>query len=101
MARKTEDGKIKFGILNIEVKYGVLILDENNPTKGKWVTKVEYSPRKCYEYKDGEKAYFFNDRESAEDFAAALNLHCVPGFVVEIPMLADDYYDNFENVEDK
>jgi len=75
----------KFGSMaKCNVKYVICVLF---PGKGKYkfVSNVECSPHKYCEWKDNEKALFFESKAHAEDICFGLNVNGTSCFVMEIP----------------
>lgn len=93
--------KKNYGVFNssIPVKYGIGIFDSDSINKVLWVTKVNFGD-KSFEFKKGEKAYFFDSYEMAAEVATSMNCHCYPAFVISVPELSENYFDNFVNEEE-
>lgn len=81
--------KVNFGSMaTCEVKYVIIVLFPTEQ-KFKFVTDVQVYPHKYCEWKDGEKAMFFNKRY-AEDICFGLNVNGASCFVMEVP----DYFND-------
>ena len=80
-----------------KVRYVIAVMFTDNTYK--YVTHVHVEPHKYCEWLDGEKAYFFSDRVSAEDVCLGLNVNGTGCFVMEVP----DWFDesNFINSKSK
>lgn len=90
----------KYGALNIKVMYAIAIFDNNNCNKLKFVTEVD-SNTKTFKFEPDKKAWFTSSREYAEDLSSAMLINMYPAFVVEIPEVAENYYDNFVNTKNE
>ena len=89
--------KPTFGTMaSCKVRYVIAVMFTDNTFR--YVTKVNVVPHKYCEWKDGEKAYFFNDRIYAEDVCLGLNVNGNGCFVMEVP----DYFPegNFTNAKE-
>ena len=90
--------KVTFGTMaTCEVRYAIIKVSTNN--KIRFVTDVEFYPKKYCEWKGGQKAKLFSDRKSAEDICFGLNVNGYGCFVMEVPDYFND--DQFINEEDK
>lgn len=77
--------KKKFGSMaSCGIKYVICVFF---PTKGKYkfVSKVQCYPHKYCEWKDKEKAVFFETKKVAEDICFGLNVNGTSCFVMEVP----------------
>lgn len=90
-----------YGVFNpeVKVKYAIIILDGDEPTKGKYITDID---EKSYLAEDGEKAFFFDDYEVAAEKATLINLRTTTAFVITVPELMPEengitYFDRFIN----
>lgn len=86
--------KSTFGTLaTCKVRYVIAVIFTDNTLR--YVSSVKYEPHKYCEWKENERAYFFDDRIYAEDICFGLNVNGTRAFVVEVP----DYFpeENFVN----
>ena len=85
----------KFGSrAKCNIKYVICVFF---PQEGmyKFVSKVKYSPHKYCEWKNKEKALFFDNKVYAEDICFGLNANGTSCFVMEVPDFFNE--DDFVN----
>lgn len=95
--------KKKFGSMaKCVVKYAIAVfvsdvkeIKKSGKRAIKFVSKVSTYPKKVCEWNDGEKAFFFESREYAEDVCFGLNANGTSCFVMEVPDFFN--YDDFIN----
>lgn len=90
--------KVSFGTMSkCVVKYAIVKVSTDNSFK--FVTDVEFYPKKYVHWESGKKAVLFESKKYAEDICFGLNANGYGCFVMEIPEFFND--DQFFNAEDK
>ena len=74
---------VQFGTWKVKMQYAIIKLYDDN--RFKFVTRIEYCPRKEFFMESGKKAKLFDVRKYAEEVCCGMNIngHCC--FVVEVP----------------